>query len=210
MSPTKIFISSSSDLLEEERLCLKDFEEHWNSNKHPENPIKIIKWETLNKSRTLNEDFQSGINPYIVDSDLIIFLFANRLGVHTNAEFNLAKEHKKFVRILLKEPLVPSLHKQSIKWLNDFIKLRKFIESINNNVFTGTGDGPIVGMSDFKLQLTDCIEEYITHKKQDEAYQLGQKQNSRDEYILSAFSTALASMPEDVMKEILKKTNYGC
>lgn len=80
MDQTIIFLSSSSDMLEEERMCLKDFEEQWNLNKHLDNPIKIIKWEPLNKSHTLNETFQSGIDPYIISSHLIIFFVLKQGG----------------------------------------------------------------------------------------------------------------------------------
>lgn len=202
MEQTTIFISSSSDMLEEERMCLKDFEEQWNLNKHPDNPIKIIKWEPLNKSRTLNETFQSGIDPYIISSHLIIFLFSNRLGIHTNTEFELAKAHNKHVRVLLKEPIFHSLHKQSREWLNDFIKLREFIESIETKgVFSG--DGPIMSMSDFKLQLTDCIEEYINLKKSDILYQLGNRSANFETDTLARAIDAFTSISPEILEKLL-------
>lgn len=202
MNQTTIFLSSSSEMLEEERMCLKDFEEQWNLNKHPDNPIKIIKWESLNKSRTLNETFQSVIDPYIISSHLIIFLFSNRLGVHTNTEFELARAHNKHVRILLKEPTFNSLHKQSREWLNDFVKLRGFIESIEiEGIFSG--DGPIMSLSDFKLQLTDCIEEYISLKKSDILYQLGNRPVNSEIETLSGVINAIAAIPPETLEQFL-------
>jgi len=200
--PIVVFLSSSSDNLEEERLCLKDFEERWNNNKHPDKPIKIIKWENLNKSRRGDESFQSGIDPYILNSHLIIFMFSHKLGKHTKEEYNLVISNKKFMRILLKEPAVESLHKKSRQWLDDFIELREFLNSIEEDKFIG--EVPIRNISDFKLQLTDCIEEYVTYAQIDGASQLGNKSRSFDEKILSAVANTIAAIPPEVLAEMLK------
>lgn len=124
------------------------------------------------------------------------------MGVHTNTEFELAKAHNKHVRVLFKEPMIHSLHKQSREWLNDFVKLREFIESIETKgVFSG--DGPIMSLSDFKLQLTDCIEEYINLKKSDILYQLGNRFVNFETGTLPRVITAIAEFPPETLEQFL-------
>lgn len=165
----KIFFSSSSANLEDERGCLKDFEAIWNKFKHPKNPIEILKWENGNHSRESGVTFQEGIDPDILGSDLVIFLFSHELGKHTKEEYNLCRINRIRCRILLKEPNVSSLHNQPMKWLNKFVQLKRFINTLQKQEGELTGEKPIVSLSDFQWQLANCIESHIAAIETDKA-----------------------------------------
>ena len=204
--PTTIFFSSSSASLEEERGCLKDFEDRWNNHKHPDKPIKIITWENGNHFRPTGMSFQAGINPDIENSDLVIFLFSHVLGKHTNEEYKLVVDKNKSYRILIKEPNISSLHRQSIEWLNDFILLRKFLSNIENDgVFTG--EKPIVGLDAFQWQLSNCIEQYFTtietHNASEKASEISYKGKNLDKIMLQIFQRSLIDLPEELKASLL-------
>ncbi len=196
--PIIIFFSSSTSNLEEERGCLKDFEEIWNEYKHPDKPIKILKWENRNHFRPTGMSFQDGLNLDICESDLIIFLFSHVLGKHTKEEYDFAVNNKKSYYILVKEPQIDSFHKQPIKWFNDFIKLRKFLNNVNNHGIL-TGVTPIANLSDFQWQLSNCIENYISHllmdKASSKANDLFNRGKSPDMIILETIQQSLRDFP---------------
>lgn len=206
-APITIFFSSSSANLEEERDCLKDFEDRWNNHKHPDKPIKIIKWENGNHFRTTGVSFQTGINPDIEKSDLIIFLFSYVLGKHTEEEYKLVVAKNKNYRILLKESNILSLHEQSMEWLKNFVLLRQFVLKIEaEGVFTG--EKPIKGIEAFQWQLSNCIEQYIsaleTHNASEKASEFSHKGKNLDKIMLQIFQKNLVDLPEK-LKELLIK-----
>ena len=166
----KIFFSSSSANLEDERRCLKDFEAIWNKFKHPKNPIEILKRGNSNHSSVSGVTFQEGIDPDILGSDLVIFLFSHELGKHTKEEYDLCHINKIRCRILIiKEPNALSLHDKPMKWLNDFVRLKRFIMTLQKQEGELTGEKPIVSLSDFQWLLANCIESHIAAMETDKA-----------------------------------------
>lgn len=205
--PITIFFSSSSANLEEERSCLKDFEDRWNNHKHPDTPIKIIKWENSNHHRPTGVPFQTGINPDIKNSDLIIFLFSHVLGKHTIEEYDFVVRNNKNFRILLKEPNIRSMHGQPLKWLKKFVSLKKFLLKIENDgVFTG--EKPIIGIDAFQWHLSNCIEQYIaslkTHNASEIANEVSNKGKNQDKILLQTIQKSLLNISEEVYESLKK------
>ena len=125
-----IFLSSPNDHLEEERTKFKDLMSEIVSNSPIECNIDAIKWEA-DVSKAFNSTFQENIDQEILKSDLVIFMFCNRLGKNTLIEYELCKKLKKSRLITLKE-YQPKLSTLTVPQIEDYLKLRKFLESHND------------------------------------------------------------------------------
>lgn len=210
--PIKIFISSSNDCFKDDRLYLFKIAAKWNENSlHYRYPIKIIEWECLYYDQKGKEVFQKYIEPHILDSHLVIFLFCDRLGQHTKEEFDLVTKEDKSYRVILKDPSITSMHQKEIKWIKNFLNLKQFLTNIQNNG-SFTGVGAYKELHDLELRFTDAILGYIDNRSKEnekklpneEMYHMGQRLAEKKEVLKYIDSMSLDDVVDLVKYKIQK------
>lgn len=129
--PIKIFVSSSSNGLEDERKELKKYIENTISN-NLNTKFEVYIWEDELSKISNQETIQSRISPELGISDLVIFLFFDRLGDHTKEEFMLTQEQEINRLIFIKK-----INAECIRGDENYQRyneLRSFLGTIDNNV----------------------------------------------------------------------------
>lgn len=129
----KIFLSSSSDLLEEERdkfssiihKVEKAFEETCN--------LQPYIWESNASTFTNPLLFQESINEDLKEANLVVFLFCTRLGEHTYEEWKFVSElgrTKDVKKILFCKEWYPKFSSLSPNAIKKYAQLQAFLKKI--------------------------------------------------------------------------------
>lgn len=101
----KIFVASSSELDEERKMCEPIVQE---VNKFfPHLNLEVVQWEKDIESGSYGKRIQDKINPYLLDSDILIALFYSKVGPFTLEEYNLALDRRKKVFVYFKTGFTP-------------------------------------------------------------------------------------------------------
>ncbi len=101
----KIFPASSSELIAEREKLLSMVSM---INKHyPHLQLEIVTWEKDLESGTYGKRMQDAINPLLLSSDIVIFLFYSKTGIFTLEEFELTRQKGKKAFVYFKVGFSP-------------------------------------------------------------------------------------------------------
>lgn len=127
----KIFLSSSSDLLEEERDKFPSIiNKVQNAFKETCNLQPYI-WESNASTFTNSISFQESINEDLKETHLFVFLFCTRLGEHTKEEWEFVSElerTKDVKKILFYKEWYPKFSSLSPDAIKKYAKLQAFLK----------------------------------------------------------------------------------
>lgn len=164
MQTINIFLASSSFGLKEEKSVFAELVEKKMS---VPNGYKLQPYVWDQNENTISDPespFQSRIDPHLESSDIVVFLFWDRLGTFTQGEFELACRLNKSVFILRKPYLVDDfdLSEEEQKNKNHLIA---FLKALPEDKFI---INKYENISDFKVKLTDNIQHYLKQQAGDD------------------------------------------
>src|SRR3954454_13053042 len=98
-----IFIASSFELQAEREKCILLIKQLNDSHKHLH--LDVFAWEfNMIMGNTPGYDYiQQAINPELLKSEIVVFLFYSKLGQYTKEEFELAMQEKKKLFVYFKK-----------------------------------------------------------------------------------------------------------
>ena len=125
----RIFIASAGELKEEREKCILLLNQLNKSHSHLN--LEPIEWEydiTVG-SQPGFDSIQDAINPALLKSDVIVFLFYSRIGENTLKEFELATKENKKLFVFFKKGFSPEEEQ-----IENYGKLFNFKKRLNNTV----------------------------------------------------------------------------
>lgn len=125
----KIFIASAGEVRAEREKAVLLLDHLNNSHKHLW--LKVVWWEK-NAQRGNHPEHgtvQAAIDPQLIDSDIVLFIFYSRLGHYTMGEYQLAIEQGKKIFVYFKQGFSPNKAE-----MDAYGQLLDFKESLNKTV----------------------------------------------------------------------------
>lgn len=149
----KIFIASSAELKEERERCIVILNKINKNYKHLD--LEPVEWEyDIVQGNALGyENIQAGINPTLLQCQVIIFLFHSKIGKYTREEFELAKCENKKLFAYFKDGYTPTKNT-----LLTFSELLDFKETLNETVLYKD----YKDLTDFELKISDHLHLYFS------------------------------------------------
>jgi tetratricopeptide (TPR) repeat protein len=125
----KIFIASAGEVRAEREKAVLLLDHLNNSHKHLW--LKAVWWEKNAQRGNQPEHgtVQAGIDPQLIESDIVLFIFYSRLGHYTMGEYQLATEHGKKIFVYFKHGFSPNKAE-----IDAYGQLLDFKESLNKPV----------------------------------------------------------------------------
>lgn len=165
MEPIKIFLSSSTDGLEQERehfplYVINDICIEYGVS------VKTLCWEEEHGYYTDPlKDIQDGITPKLIDSSFVVFLFYDRLGPGVKKEFDEACSLGKKMLIYKKNFRIDS-NKITKEKKKEWLKLDDFLEDLDSqryfvNLFESDRDLRVLIKRDIKKLIEDITHEQL-------------------------------------------------
>ena len=104
----KIFIASSTEVNKEREKCKNVIFKVNKSHQHLF--LEPVLWEIDMEKANFPEhpDIQAAINPKLEESDLAVFIFYSKIGLHTREEYDFATAQKKRVMLFFKKGFSPA------------------------------------------------------------------------------------------------------
>lgn len=134
----KIFVASSSELVEERRNCILSFNSINKLFRHLK--IEPVEWETDLPSGSYDVSrIQDEINPHLLDSDIVIAMFYSRVGSFTHEEYRLTVDEGKKIFIYFKKGFSPQNLEES-KNYEEVLKFKNQLEEENQTLYVEYGD----------------------------------------------------------------------
>ena len=121
----KIFIASSTELKKEREKCILILNKINKNYKHL--VLEAVEWEynVVQGNFPKHENIQAGINPELIDSKIVIFLFHSKIGKFTREEFELAMKKKKKLLVYFKEGYTPN--KNTVLAFAELLSFKEFL-----------------------------------------------------------------------------------
>jgi len=125
----KIFIASSAELTEEREKCILLINQLNKSHDHINLEPVLWEYDVDQGNFPDYENIQSGINPELEKSQIVVFLFYSKIGKYTREEFELTKNKGIKLFAYFKDGFTPK--KETISQFSDLLD---FKERLNNTV----------------------------------------------------------------------------
>lgn len=155
-----IFLSSSSDYLENERNKFRNIISNIQKAFEGRCELSSYLWEyDASAIQKGSVKFQDSINKDLEDADIVVFIFCTRKGEHTNEEWEFVK-NKDIRKVVFQKEWYAKLSSLTNAEINEFIKLTDFCKEIKNN---GTLLVNIENSEQFEIELTRHLLLTIPH-----------------------------------------------
>lgn len=159
-----IFISSSTDNLEEEREAFRDVVYNLNEKFGQycdEIDCRPLRWEkNVRRDFQSHETFQQIINEVLNKAHVVVFVFCNRLGEHTKEEWDSVLKTDKHI-LTFKKTWSPNLTSMSLSQIEEMINEYKDFRAFSDTIERDKPMTEFADLQEFKIVLSEHLEKVI-------------------------------------------------